>query len=204
MKGRYIALEGIEGSGKSTIAEILAESLSSTGLDVSVVREPGATPVGERIRSVLLDGEAELGSWTEALLFAASRAQLARDVIGPALSEGKWIIGDRSIYSSLAYQGGGRRLGVAEVRSLNEPGLIGVWPDLVALLRVDPETGLGRQKVRDRIGAEGDKFQSVVAATFDWLAVKEPNRFVVADALLPVEDVAALIVREIDRRWPNP
>lgn len=202
MKGRYIALEGIEGAGKSTVASRLGDALSASGRRVVTVREPGGTAAGERIRSVLLDGAAELGPWTEALLFAASRSQLAREVIGPAVDRGDWVLGDRSVYSSLAYQGGGRGLGVAAVRALNEPGLVGVWPDLVVLLRVDASTGLGRQEIQDRIGAEGLAFQSAVADAFDELAAAEPDRFTVVDGSLALENVVEMVNREIDARWP--
>jgi dTMP kinase len=202
MRGRYIALEGIEGAGKSTVASRLSDALSTSGRSIVAVREPGGTAAGERIRSVLLDSDAALGPWTEALLFAASRSQLAREVIGPALDRGDWVLGDRSVYSSLAYQGGGRGLGVAEVRALNEPGLVGVWPDLVVLLRVDASMGLGRQEIQDRIGAEGVAFQSAVANTFDELAADEPDQFTVVDGSLPLEQVVESVSREIDARWP--
>ena len=201
MSGHYVALEGIEGAGKSTVARRLAAALRAEGHGVLHVREPGGTPAGERIRDILLDPFAELGSWSEALLFSAARAQLAKDVIGPALADGQWVISDRSVYSSLAYQGGGRGLGIAEVRAVNEPGLEGVWPELVVLLEIDPATGLERQAVPDRIGAEGVGFQSEVAAAFTALAESEDERFIVVDAAAPLDDVVAEVVREVMVRW---
>ncbi len=201
MTDRYLALEGVEGAGKSTVAARLAGLVRAGGHDVMTVREPGGTPAGERIRRVLLDQGSELSDWAEALLFAASRAQLAREVVGPALARGVWVITDRSVYSSLAYQGGGRRLGIDEVRALNEPGLEGVWPGLVVLLRLDPDAGLQRQENADRIGAEGLEFQARVAAAFDEIAAGEPDRFIVVDASAPLADVVARLWKELEDRW---
>ncbi len=192
-RGLYIALEGVEGVGKSTVAAALQDLIEEAGHDVLIVREPGGTPSGERIRHVLLDTDDEVAPWTEALLFSAARAQLARDVVEPALEAGTWVVSDRSVYSSLAYQGGGRRLGVAEVRAVNEPGLGKTWPDLVALLRLDVGEGLARQEDPDRIGAAGREFLDLVAATFEGLAAADPERVVVIDAAMPVADVAAAI-----------
>jgi dTMP kinase len=110
------------------------------------------------------------------------------------------VISDRSVYSSLAYQGGGRRLGIDAVRSVNEPGLVDVWPQLVVLLRVDPATGLRRQRIADRIGREGVEFQQRVADAFDHLAAAEPGRFVVVDADRPFGDVVAVVLEEIGGR----
>ena len=198
---RYLALEGIEGAGKSTVAARLAEALEEQGHAVCRVREPGGTPAGERIRSVLLDPGGELAPWTEAALFAASRAQLVADVVRPALDRGEIVISDRTVYSSLAYQGGGRDLGVEEVRALNSPGLEGTWPTLVVLLRIDADDGLGRQAVEDRIGAEGVAFQRRVAETFDALAAALPDRFLVVDASEDIDEVVARIMGEAVRRW---
>jgi dTMP kinase len=197
LRGHYIALEGIEGTGKSTIAARLATRLETVGIEVLRVREPGGTVTGERIRHVLLDPGGSVAPWTEALLFASARAQLAHELVGPALASGTWVVSDRSVYSSLAYQGGGRGLGVQEVRAVNEPGLGNVWPELVVLLRLDAETGLSRQHDPDRIGAEGVHFQSVVAATFRELAAGEPERFVVVDAAADLETVWHNVVE----RW---
>ena len=178
----YIAFEGIEGAGKSTVSDRIRIRLEADGHRVVQVREPGGTVVGERIREILLDHDLNPEHWTEALLFAAARAQLATEVVGPALDGGAWVLSDRSVYSSLAYQGAGRGLGIEAVLAVNEPGLLGVWPALVVLLRVDPARGLARQSVGDRIGDEGIAFQQIVADGFDELAAREPDRFVVVDA----------------------
>ena len=201
MTGPYIALEGIEGAGKSTVANRLADLLDDGTRRVIRVREPGGTAAGERIRGVLLDTGSILSPWAEALLFAASRAQLARDVVGPALEAGSWVISDRTVYSSLAYQGGGRGLGIDVVRALNEPGLEGVWPALVVLLRIDPGTGLARQEVPDRIGGEGVAFQARVAAAFDEVAASEPDRFLVIDANRDVASVTDQVLARVLARW---
>ncbi len=197
----YVAFEGIEGAGKSTVAEHVGERLEADGRTVVRVREPGGTAVGERIRSILLGHDLAPESWTEALLFAASRAQLAAEVVAPALANGAWVLSDRSVYSSLAYQGAGRKLGIDEVRSANEPGLMGVWPSLVILLSVDPSEGLRRQDVGDRIGDEGVEFQRRVAEGFADIAASEPDRFVIIDAENPLDDVVAAVYREIRSRW---
>jgi dTMP kinase len=201
MKPPYIALEGIEGSGKSTVASRLVDLLADGPRRVTRVREPGGTVAGERIRGVLLDTGSFLSPWAEALLFAASRAQLAHEVVGPALESGSWVISDRTVYSSLAYQGGGRGLGIATVRALNEPGLEGLWPDLVVLLRIDAATGLERQEVADRIGGEGLEFQAAVAAAFDEIARAEPERFLVVDANQDITAVIDDVVAGVLARW---
>jgi dTMP kinase len=189
MTGSYVAFEGIEGAGKSTVSGRIADRLAASGTPVLRVREPGGTRTGEEIRRILLAPEGTLEAWTEALLFAAARAQLAAEVVAPALAGGAWVVSDRSVYSSLAYQGGGRRLGIDAVRAVNRPGLGEVWPDLVVLLRVDAATGMRRQDVEDRIGAEGAAFLAATAAAFDRLAAEDPQRFVVVDAARPLDEV---------------
>lgn len=201
MKRPYIAFEGIEGAGKSTVALRVGERLEADSVRVVRVREPGGTHVGEAIRQILLSHELAPKPWTEALLFAAARAQLAAEVVGPALDDGAWVLSDRSVYSSLAYQGAGRRLGVEEVRSANEPGLLGVWPSMVVLLAVDPNEGLARQAVGDRIGDEGVHFQQAVAEGFAALAAAEPERFITINTHAPLDDVVETAYREIRARW---
>ncbi|HZJ48000.1 MAG TPA: dTMP kinase [Acidimicrobiia bacterium] len=201
MNRPYIAFEGIEGAGKSTVAQRVRERLEVDGHRVVQVREPGGTAVGERIRAVLLGNDLAPEPWTEALLFAAARAQLAAEVVGPALDDGSWVLSDRSVYSSLAYQGAGRGLGIDSVRAVNEPGLLGIWPRLVVLLIVDPGRGIARQAVGDRIGDEGIEFQQAVADGFETLAASEPDRFVTIDAGVALDDVVDAAYRAIRRRW---
>ena len=201
MTGHYIAFEGIEGTGKSTIAARLTAYLEARGQEVLRVREPGGTVTGEKIRRVLLDPDGSVAPWSEALLFSAARAQLAYELVGPALRSGSWVISDRSVYSSLAYQGAGRDLGIEAVRAVNEPGLGDVWPELVVLLRLDAETGLARQNDPDRIGREGVRFQTTVAEAFDELARADTSRFVVVDASLDVESVWQDVLTHVEGRW---
>lgn len=197
MSGRYIAFEGIEGAGKSTVVGAVADALEAEGREVITTREPGGTQVGEAIRSILLDPALTVAPWAEAMLFAASRAQLASEVIRPALQRGAWVLSDRTVYSSLAYQGAGRGLGVDLVRTVNRVGLDGVWPDEVVLLDLDATEGLDRQRDADRIGAEAHEFHETVRTAFAELAASEPDRFVVMSATRPVLD----LVDELVERW---
>jgi dTMP kinase len=189
----YIGLEGVDGSGKTSVAAAMAADLSRGGAEVVVVREPGGTGLGEEVRRLLLHSE-DMVAWAEAALFAAQRAQLAAEVIAPALARGAWVISDRTYYSSLAYQGGARGLGVEAVRSLNETVLCGVIPDLVAVIDVDPDVGLARQHGSDRIGGSGLDFQRSVSEAYHRLAGEEPDRVLLVDASGTVADVAARVV----------
>ena len=197
----YIALEGIEGTGKSSVQRALGAWLEAGGDEVVFVREPGGGPIGEAIRQILLHEDREVAPWAEALLFAAQRAQLAEETIRPALARGAWVLGDRSVYSSLAYQAVGRGLGMEEVRAVNEAGLQGTWPEFVVLLTVSPEVGLRRQAVADRIGAEGLGFQSEVADAFMALVAAEPDRFVVVDTERRFDDVIVDVCASVEERW---
>ena len=194
--GKYIALEGGDGSGKSTVAAALAQRLAGMGTEVLTVREPGGTPLGEAVRDLLLDSE-QLDDWAEAFLFAAQRAELARTVVGPALSQGKWVVSDRSYYSSIAYQGAGRGLGEDMVRSLNERGLGDVTPDLVVVLDLDTDSALARQHRADRIGGQGAEFQQRVRESYQRMAQAEPERVRLLDASAPLEDLVDQIVELI-------
>lgn len=187
---RYVALEGIDGAGKTSVATALAVRLEDAGHEVIRVREPGGTAVGEGLRQILLDGP-PVTPWAEALMFAAARAQLVTEVIRPALDRGAWVLSDRSVYSSLAYQGAGRGLGMQRIRRINQPGLQGTWPEVVLLLAVSPQKGLARQGRPDRIGSQGLPFLGAVAEGFARLAEDERDRFVVIDAGRPMEQVVA-------------
>jgi len=197
-RGRYIAFEGVEGSGKSTVVAHVAEHLQDMGVPVVLVREPGGTTVGEDVREILLGGQHHPGARAEAALFAAARAQLVVEKVTPALEKGSWVLSDRSAYSSLAYQAVGRGLDLDEIRQLNDIALGGVWPDTVILLRLEAEAGLSRQAVSDRIGDESGEFHARVAAAFDMLAEREPDRFVVVDASAPSEEVVARVIAALE------
>ena len=198
---RYAAIEGVDGAGKSTVASGVATTLEQRGIEVVRVREPGGTPAGEAIRSILLESSSDLADWTEALLFAAARAQLASSIVGPALAAGKTVISDRSVYSSLAYQGAGRGLDLEAVRRVNETSLQGVWPDTVLLLRLDPDHGLAREDEADRISLAGADLHRRVAEAYGWLAESEPDRFVVIDASGSIDEVVGSAMAALDGRW---
>jgi len=201
MTRRYVAFEGVDGAGKTSVAAGVAQRLAARGFDVLTVREPGGTATGEAIRDILLGLGGVVADWAEALLFAAARSQLASEVVGPALAAGRAVVSDRSVYSSLAYQGGARGLGIEAVRRVNEAGLGGVWPELVILLRLDPAAGLAREDGADRISTAGIPLQSRVAEAYDLLAAAEPERLVIVDASAGFEAVVAASEAEVLRRW---
>jgi dTMP kinase len=183
-KGLFIAFEGVEGSGKGTQIRLAKEWLESKGVDVLVTREPGGTEVGERLRDMLLDHETgHIEPKTEALLFAASRSQHVATVIRPALAEGKVVICDRYIDSSVAYQGWARGVGEQDVLTLNVWATQGLFPDLVILLHLEPEAGLLRSlEEPDRIEMESGDFHAKVADAYLKIAEEHPERIVVIDA----------------------
>jgi dTMP kinase len=193
--GFLIAFEGVEGAGKSTQLDLLRGELERRGHEVVVTREPGGTPVGERVRKVLLDPAVDLDPRAEALLFAAARAQLVEQVIRPALERGAVVLCDRYLDSSLAYQGGGRGLGRGPVQEVNRFATGGLLPDLVVLLDLDPAEGLGRTTARrDRIEVEGLGFHRRVREAFRELAAGDPGRFAVVDAAAPAGQVATAVL----------
>ena len=192
--GRYIAIEGVDGSGKSTVATALEGRLLDLGQRVVRVREPGGTPVGEAVRELLLHSDS-LDVWAEVMLFAAQRAELAKTVVRPAIDEGAWVISDRSYYSSIAYQGRARGLGEELVRSINEMGLEGVLPDWVFVLDVDPSVALERQSDPDRIGREGVDFQTAVRHAYRDLARVEAKVVLVEGGLAVDEQVNEIMSR---------
>lgn len=189
---KYIALEGVDGSGKTTVGRGVVERLVASGEKAVFVREPGGTAVGEVVRGIVLDSES-LDDWAEVFLFAAQRAELARQVIAPALETATWVVSDRSYYSSLAYQGGARGLGVDRVRAINETGLDGVIPDYIFVLDVDPELALSRQDTPDRIGREGLEFQSAVRECYLELSQAE-EKVVVIEGGLTIDETVARIM----------
>ena len=200
--GAFIVFEGGEGAGKSTQVRLLAEWLADRGLEVVASHEPGATPVGEQIRAVLLDrANTALDPRAEALLYAADRAHHVGGVIRPALARGAVVISDRYVDSSLAYQGGGRELSPDSVRKMSEWATGGLVPDLTIVLDIDPERGLTRiTGEADRIEAESLDFHSRVRDVFVALAGRDPHRYSVIDASLPATSVHTLVRREVERR----
>lgn len=186
----FVTFEGIDGSGKSTQAELLRERLEASGLDVVVTREPGGTDLGERIRELLLHG-GHVSPWAEALLYAASRAQHVDEVIRPALERGEWVVCDRYVDSSVAYQGVGRELGLDRVLDLNLAAVGGLMPEHTFLLELDPAETSGRlQGDHDRLEREPGDFHARVAAGYRELAARFPDRIAVLDATLPPDTLA--------------
>jgi dTMP kinase len=202
LPGLFIAFEGGEGAGKSTQATLLAEWLRERHADVLVTFEPGATKAGAAIREVLLSPAHDtLSPWAEAMLYAADRADHVDNVVRPALLRGSIVVTDRYVDSSLAYQGGGRGLSVGDIAQLSDWATRGVRPDLTILLDLEPATGLGRAGGSpDRIEGESLAFHERVRATFRELAQAGGNRYVVCDASRPVDEVAADVRKEVERR----
>ncbi|WP_309107036.1 dTMP kinase [Arthrobacter sp.] len=201
--GLFIAFEGGDGAGKSTQAAELARTLEARGMTVLRTREPGGTPIGEKLRSLVLDhGHGHIDAHTEALIFAASRASHASQVIRPALERGETVLTDRYIDSSVAYQGAGRSLGAEAVRSLNEWATSGLLPDLTVLLDVDPAVGRQRRTAgdaaEDRLESEADEFHTRIREAFLNLAAARPERYLVLPAHLPVAELAARILASVD------
>jgi dTMP kinase len=201
MRGRLITIEGLDGAGKTTLAEGLVRSLP----DALLLREPGGVELSERIRALVKDPALDVDPRAEALLYAAARAQLVAERVEPALAAGTWVLLDRFVDSSLAYQGAGRGLGVQAVRAVNVFGTGGLTPDRTLLLRVDAATRDARRDVRgeapDRLEREDDAFFAAIGAAYDELAAAEPERFRVLDAGAgPDEVVAAALSALADLR----
>lgn len=197
---RFIALEGIDGSGKSTQAERLAATLADRGVATTSTREPGGTPLGERVRELLLAGEpGHMSPLAEVHLFAAARAQLVHEVVRPALDAGRWVISDRFLDSSLAYQGYARGLGVDLVLEANRAAVDGCLPDLSLVIDVEPADTAGRRRARpDRIEAEGDDFLARVAEGYRQVAARFPERVVLVSGAGDIDEVHARVVATVE------
>jgi dTMP kinase len=186
MRGQLITIEGLDGTGKTTLAEALADALRGLARDVVLLREPGGVELSERIRALVKDPALSVDPRAEALLYAAARAQLVAERVEPALARGTWVLLDRFVDSSLAYQGVGRGLGIEAVRDVNQFATGGLRPDRTLLLRADLATRAARQAVRgeapDRLEREDGAFFDAIADAYDALAAAEPERFRVLDA----------------------
>jgi dTMP kinase len=200
-RGKLITIEGLDGAGKTTLASALAEALRQRGIDVRILREPGGVPASERVRELVQDPELRVGARAEALLYAAARAQLVDEALEPLLAAGSWILLDRFVDSSLAYQGGGRGLGVGPVRDINRFATNGLQPDRTLLLALDPALGRSRLQSRaqsfDRLEREDDQFFARIAAAYEQLAAQQPERIRTIDATQPPDGVRDAALDEL-------
>ncbi|TAM91737.1 dTMP kinase [bacterium] len=200
----FVTVEGVEGAGKSTLVAALAEALRGRGVVPLVTREPGGTPLGEHVRALFLDREAAIDPLAEAMLMAASRAQLVRTVVRPALERGAFVLCDRFWDASVAYQGYGRNLGADCVIELNRIATEGLSPDLTLLLDLPQEEAQRRMRARrgelDRMELESQAFHRRVAEGYAALARRFSERFVVLDARRAPDVLAAQALAEIERR----
>lgn len=199
----FITLEGPEGSGKTTAVEAAVKKLQEMGYEIVRTREPGGTPIAEQIRNVILEkGNTAMDSRTEALLYAASRRQHLVEKVWPALKEGKIVICDRYLDSSLAYQGGARGLGIDNVLNINLFATEDTWPDLTLLFDIKPELGLARisansEREVNRLDLEKLDFHNKVRESFLSLAKRYPDRYVIIDASQSREEVAKATMEAI-------
>jgi len=193
MRGRLITIEGLDGAGKTTLAASLAEVLRERGVPVEMLREPGGVDLAERLRELVKDPSVRVDPRAEALIYAAARAQLVQESLLPLLEAGTWVLLDRFVDSSLAYQGGGRGLGVEEVAELNRFAVAGLVPDRTLLLRIDPQNGRARQAGRgeapDRLEREGEDFFAAIALAYEDLAALDPERIRPIDAAQRPDEV---------------
>jgi dTMP kinase len=192
-RGKLITIEGIDGAGKSTLAAGLEATLKDRGIEVRLLREPGGVRAAERVRELVKDPSLEIGARAEALLYAAARAQLVEEALKPLLAAGAFVVLDRFVDSSLAYQGTGRELGVPQVRAINDFATGGLKPDRTLLLVIDRSLGRSRSEARagpiDRLEREGDQFFARIAHAYEELARAEPERIRVIDASQPATAV---------------
>ncbi|MFM8593841.1 MAG: dTMP kinase [Chloroflexota bacterium] len=201
-RGRFIVFEGPEGAGKSTQQRLLASSLEARGVSVISTREPGGTPIGEQVREILLHvNNTAMAARTEALLYAASRAQHVAELIEPTLSAGGWVLCDRFLDSSLAYQSGGRELPLAEVQALQQFAVGSCLPDLRILLDLPVAVGLGRRfgdaEQVNRLDLADLAFHERVRTAYHVLVQQDPASWIVIDAERPPDEVAAAVLNAV-------
>jgi dTMP kinase len=195
----FVTFEGVDGSGKSTQAELLRDTLAAEGREVVLTREPGGTELGERVRKLVLDGP-EMTPWAEAALFAAARAELVATVVRPALERGADVVSDRYVDSSLAYQGIARGVGVEHVLELNLRVVQGLMPDATVLLLLDPAEAGRRAGETDRLERAGADFRARVDAAYRELAERFPDRIVALDGGLPADELSEVIRERLRSR----
>ena len=188
----FVTFEGVDGSGKSTQAELLRDALVAEGREAILTREPGGTELGERARELVLNGPT-MTPWAEAALFAAARAELVARIILPALERGADVISDRYVDSSLAYQGIARGIGIEHVLELNLHVVQGLMPDFTILLLLDPDEAARRSGATDRLEREGEEFRARVDEAYRELAAIFPERIVALDGSLPPTELSGLV-----------
>lgn len=207
MAGKFITFEGPDGAGKSTIINLIGDYLEEKGIDFIMTREPGGTNIGEEIREIILDTKnTNMGAETEALLYAAARSQHIHEKIIPMLNEGKVVICDRFLLSSLAYQGVGRELGIENVKMVNDFGLRGIYPDLILFFHIDPEVTLKRKMNAsggDRLEQEGNEFHKKVYEGYNDLLKKYPKNIKIIDARQGIKEVFKKSLEEIEKILQN-
>jgi dTMP kinase len=200
-RGRLITIEGIDGAGKTTLAAGLQAELAQRGIDVQLRREPGGVAASERMRELVKDPDLRIGARAEALLYAAARAQLVEEALEPLLDGGTWVLLDRFVDSSLAYQGAGRELGIDSVRDINQFATGGLGPDRTLLLVLDPDLGRSRSRSRsqaaDRLERESDEFFARIAAAYLELQRDDPQRVRLIDASQPADQVVGQALEEL-------
>ena len=199
---KFITFEGIDGCGKSTQARLLLDYMNNSGVETILVREPGGTNISESIREILLhSSSSQMGDRTESLLMTASRAQLTQEVIVPNIDKGKFVIADRYSDSTLAYQGGGRNLDIEWLIELNNYATFTLLPDITFFIDIRPEEALRRQDSdKDRIEGEGIEFQTRVRKTYQILAEKFNDRYVIIDGYAEKGDIHQKVLNEMKRR----
>jgi dTMP kinase len=199
--GRLITIEGIDGAGKTTLATGLAAALHDRGIAVRTLREPGGVAAAERVRALVMDPALTIGARAEALLYAAARAQLVEEALAPMLESGGWVLLDRFVDSSLAYQGGGRSLGIEAVAAINEFATGGLQPDRTLLLTIDPNVGRARSRARaeptDRLEREELSFFDAIASAYLDLWRCQPDRIRRIDASQTPDQVLAAALEEL-------
>ena len=203
-RGFFLSMEGPDGCGKTTQANLLEQSLRQLGFDLVRTREPGGCPISEKIRQIILDTEnTEMCGTCEALLYAASRAQHVHQVIRPAVEAGKVVLSDRFVDSSVAYQGGGRAMGVDMIRQINEPAVDGMLPDATVYLAIDHTTAMNRRLSAsrpDRLEMESGAFHGRVQTAYEELINRDRQRFIVVSGDQPVEEIARQVLRQVLKR----
>ena len=199
---KFITFEGIDGCGKSTQARLLLEYMNNSGVETILVREPGGTNISESIREILLhSSSSQMGDRTESLLMTASRAQLTQEIIVPNMDKGKFVIADRYSDSTLAYQGGGRNLDIEWLIELNNYATFTLLPDITFFVDIRPEEAIRRlDSDKDRIEGEGIEFQTLVRKTYQILAEKFNDRYVIIDGYAEKGDIHKKVLNEMKRR----